>query len=368
MRWFRSLMCRLIQMAAHNRFLLFMLRELNQPPSYEPMGEFVDSDQVRHALLKGYRDRMAPNWKKMFQPLPDPPVVTEDEVAAARDAAGKMEVFINKRGVSFKGATVLEIGCYGGGHAYALAELGAARVDGIDIPEYRIRETPGKAMTAENLSIQSSWMTRLRETWADRFSQRCGQEVVDRVSFADMDAAQLDRADNYDIVVSWQTLEHLIDLPRALQNMAAALHPGGVMVHEYNPFFGEDGGHSLCTLDFPWGHVRLSAKDFERYIRTYRVDELDVAMNFFSGNLNRVTLEVFRRYSLEAGLEILEMIPWVERGRFDAVDETLLAQGRRHTPGLTVLDLSSSSVLAILKRPSPLESTGEDAKLETFTE
>ena len=58
-----------------------------------------------------------------------------------------------------------------------------------------------------------------------------------------------------------------------------------------NPFFSFNGGHSLCTLDFMWGHVRLSETEFERYLIQFRPKENKVAMKFYRNNLNRMTLK-----------------------------------------------------------------------------
>ena len=44
----------------------------------------------------------------------------------------------------------------------------------------------------------------------------------------------------------------------------------GIVFNKYNPFFCQGGGHSLCSLDFPWGHVRLTPIEFDRYMEEYR--------------------------------------------------------------------------------------------------
>ena len=70
--------------------------------------------------------------------------------------------------------------------------------------------------------------------------------------------------------------------------MFRILKPGGYSFHEYNPFFSFNGGHSLCTLDFMWGHVRLSSIDFPKYLKQFRPFEYDLAMRFYKENLNRM--------------------------------------------------------------------------------
>ena len=60
-----------------------------------------------------------------------------------------MENFIQIYGYSIKSMNILELGCHGGAHAYAMIELGAKHVDGIDIPQYGIRQCRGKKENKE---------------------------------------------------------------------------------------------------------------------------------------------------------------------------------------------------------------------------
>ena len=52
----------------------------------------------------------------------------------------------------------------------------------------------------------------------------------------------------------------------------------------------------MCTLDFMWGHVRLSDIDFERYVKQFRPSEYYVAKRFYNNNLNRMTINKLKQY------------------------------------------------------------------------
>ena len=124
--------------------------------------------------------------------------------------------------------------------------------------------------------------------------------------------------------------------------MARLLRPGGIVYHDYNPFFSSKGGHSLCTLAFPWGHARLDAQDFERYLRELRPTELDQALRFYRESLNRMTLADLRAAVAAAGLEPLALVPWFERGLVASL-----------YPTAVVDDLLATFVAVVARRPDP---------------
>ncbi|MBU1158550.1 MAG: class I SAM-dependent methyltransferase [Candidatus Thermoplasmatota archaeon] len=185
------------------------------------------------------------------------------------------------------GKDVLEVGCHDGRNSYAVATLGAKHVDAIDIPVYGVLQGMGGEPDTQSLDKQTRRLSDLRTACAKSFRDGA---VADRVDFFDLDVGDLDRENAYDLIVSWETLEHITDPRKAMANMFRALRPGGMSFHDYNSFYSLEGGHSLCTLDFPYGHARLSAGDFERYVREYRPQGLDVSMNFYNHCLNRMTI------------------------------------------------------------------------------
>jgi hypothetical protein len=133
--------------------------------------------------------------------------------------------------------------------------------------------------------------------------------------------------------------------------MARLLRPGGILYHDYNPFFSSIGGHSLCTLDFPWGHVRLDAGDFERYLREIRPTEVDQGLRFYTESLNRMTLAEMRAGIVSAGLELLAVVPWYERALVQGVTPDVLAEVQRTYPEATTEDLLATFVAVVARRP-----------------
>jgi ubiquinone/menaquinone biosynthesis C-methylase UbiE len=145
-------------------------------------------------------------------------------------------------------------------------------------------------------------------------------------------------------------MEHVTDPAAAFAEIYRMLRPGGVVFHEYNPFFSIDGGHSLCTLDFLWGHARLSDEDFLRYLDENRPGEKALALSFYRNNLNRMTLSGLDQYITEAGFSMLSVLPWPRRKYLHLLDRSTLAQCVRVYPAATVTDLISPVVWVLLQK------------------
>jgi ubiquinone/menaquinone biosynthesis C-methylase UbiE len=254
----------------------------------------------------------------------------------------RTDEFLRLHGTGIAGRDVLEIGCHAGAHAFALQALGAGRVCATDVREYGARQTQSRT-AAE----QAAWLETLRSSAVKHFER----VEPSRVEFSFVDASAMAFRDAFDLVVSWETLEHLTNPQRALECMFRALRPGGHCFHEYNPFFCFSGGHSLATLDFPYAHVLLSSADFERYVRTYRPDELEAATAFFDHSLNRMTLADLASACERAGFETSALVPWVGRDRLRWLSSDSLAWAQQRYPGLTVLDLMADTVWVLLRKP-----------------
>jgi len=314
-----------------------------------PLDVFVDSAGNRCQRLKGYRDLIVPRWPMMFQQETVEP--TAGTAAHARACVTTVEGLLAAQGFSLADAEVLEVGCHDGACAFAMVEKGARHVDAIDIPSFGVRQMPGEEENLQTLAEQSKWLRNLREATSLFFERRGRSSPSGRVGFFDLDVLNLDKRETYDIVISWETLEHIIDPETAALNIYAALRPGGISLHEYNPFFAIDGGHSLCTLDFPYGHARLSDADFERYIRTYRPDELDVALSFFRTSLNRMTIADLERYVVSAGFELLAMRTWEKDADFWRAGAAILSQCRALHATVDIRDFVSRKIWVLSRRP-----------------
>jgi SAM-dependent methyltransferase len=274
------------------------------------------------------------------------PSIDRNKIEGQKNVILNAEGFLKKHGFSLVGKRVLDVGCHAGIHSYLLAALGAAAVHGIDIPEYGIRQAVDMHVSADSMAFQSNLLGELRHCVSRYFSQ----EVVSRVSFDDISIEELDLRDEFDAVVSWQTLEHIENPGRAFERMFRALKSGGFCFHEYNPFFCHTGGHSLCTLDFLYGHCRLSATDFKRYIKQFRPEEEKAAIEFYEHSLNRMSIADLKSYIQLAGLKTVSFLPWISREGLIRFDGKVLRQIQANYPNVCDADLLATCVWVLIHR------------------
>lgn len=385
---------RLVARRAPRRLVGWML---DRSPALEPFGVFERTEAAPVELLDGYRDRVKNRWRRAWWPaatllaleaelpgdlaavadgirsgrtLPVPPEtiaaglarlyderpelfappsredvrygmpvleparVAELPLAHYRLAADELAAIASSQGIDLRRSRVLDVGCASGNLSYALAAV-AGEVVGIDLDVERY-VTPEQRARARGILMPE----------ADRH----------RVAIEGGDVTALVYPDeSFDVVVSSVVLEHVRDLTAAFVEIRRVLKPGGITLHDVEPWFAPRGGHSLCTLDFPWGHVRLGPEDFERYVRRWRPFEARDAVDYHRHGFQepRLTLDESRAAAVGAGLDVVE---WREKplslrdvhNRLATSD--LVADCRRLHPRVTRRDLLTRGYRALLRR------------------
>lgn len=323
-----------------------------QPPAPSgPSGTFVDRHGVPHRLDPGLRDRLKPGWQAMLDPVevarPPSDKVLADRAPKAATLVGEADALIASTTGVRLGGRILEIGCYDGAIAFQLALRDGTDVVASDLARYYLVQRPGEQVEPD-LTAQQAVLAELRE----RARTIAGVDPG-RVRFVEDDIADSRlEAGSFDAIVSFEVLEHVGRPAEAFSSMARLLKPGGIAYHDYNPFFSAKGGHSLCTLDFPWGHARLDEADFERYVEKLRPAEVDQALRFFRESLNRMTLSDLRTAVSSAGLDLVAVIPWSERALVPDLGPDVVAEVRTNYPTATVDDLLGTLVGVVVRRPA----------------
>lgn len=324
-------------------------RQIN---SDKVFGSFKDSHGNRMELLSGLRDRIKPGWRSMVNPVDTAIVVPsktfmKQTIENQKRALTRIENFLQTFSLSFVGKEILEIGAYSGSSAYAFSEFGAKGVVATDMAAYYINQTPGGIVSKEAIASKNIELKRIR----DAYSKMVDQKVAPKVRFIEDDICESSvKSESVDVIVSWEVLEHITDPDKAFKEMARILKPGGFAFHEYNPFFSVDGGHSLCTLDFPWGHARLDNKDFERYYDELRTDEKDVSHSFYRNNLNRMTLKNLNDSMEKNGLRPLSLIPWYSEQDQASLTNEMLNQCKNIHPTAELVDLVAPIVWVLCEK------------------
>jgi len=328
------------------------------PASVTPdLGLFIDSRGNRITLSKGMRDWLKPDWRSMFGPETagecGVPLVPEAAAHTSRRSVEEALRFLCTAGFGLEGKKVVEIGCHDGTRSFALAGLGAGEVTATDIPEYYLNQKEHTTLSHDEIEAGRK-LQILRFTAGVEVCERVfgWPDLKERVTFRVDDICASDLpGEEYDLVVSWEVLEHVERPDDLFRSIARILKPGGVSFHEYNPFFSMNGGHSLCTLDFLWGHARLSADDFSRYLQEFRPREEEVAMRFFTRNLNRMSHDDLHSSIQEAGLELMTFLPWYDPFDERHLDRDVLESVLALYPSVTPEDLLARNVWVLLRKP-----------------
>ena len=158
------------------------------------------------------------------------------------------------------------------------------------------------------------------------------------------------KSNSFDLVFSWNVLEHIQQPELAISEIHRILKPNGIVYNKYNPFFCQGGGHSLATLDFPWGHVRLDESNIKKYLREVRPQEYDIAYPFYKNSLNRMTINELKTYHINAGFELLALVPIPKQSNIYDVTEEILEQSKINYPKVEFIDLVSNGVICVARK------------------
>lgn len=313
-------------------------------------GVFVDDNGVAHPLDPTLRDKLKPGWRTMFDPVAVAASPTDDALRAGANKADKVVGEASRLVATIAGmplaGRILEIGCYDGSAAFQLARGEGSHVVASDLARYYVVQRRGEPSDAD-VEAQQVALAELRERARAIAGVPPGRVVFveDDITTSALEPASLDA------IVSFEVLEHVHRPAAAFASMARLLKPGGIGYHDYNPFFSLIGGHSLCTLDFAWGHARLGPADFERYLLEIRATEAGQALRFYRESLNRMTLADLRTVVAAAGLELLALISWSDRTLLPRLTHDVLTEVRRTYPTAGVEDLLATYAAVIVRRP-----------------
>ncbi|MFT4523498.1 MAG: SAM-dependent methyltransferase [Bacteroidia bacterium] len=343
-----SLLSYAIGIAKRSRYIQNVFESPFDLSKYPKKGTFVDSHGDSHNLLEGLRSKIRPGWQRMLvqQKTEVTPEYLERQKTYGELALKKILPIIEALGKSVVGSKVLEVGCHSGGTSFAIAEYGAAEVVGTEFSGYKVKAVDSAEGKYDNRLIEvNEDLLQIRTKLASLF------KLKNKVKFVDDDICNSTLPPkSFDIICSWEVLEHVHDAEGAFSSMSRLLNDGGLAIHEYNPFFSLNGGHSLCTLDTLWGHTRLSTSDFEKYLDQLRPQEKNKALAFFKAGLNRMTLYDLRTHLEKAKLEIVSIVPFTKEQHLNMINDKILSQTQRNYPNATLLDLCAPRVYVVARK------------------
>ena len=173
----------------------------------------------------------------------------------------------NRLGVSvdLAGKRVLDIGCGHGALAIQAAQRGAIKVLGIDLDQERINFA--------NANVRDNPV-----------------QGVD-VSFSTTDLTEIE-AGSFDVCLSKDTFEHVIDMPSLMSQINRILADGGILITGFSPlYYSTWGDHGRARLGrVPWLHAILPEWAIKAWLRSRYGQVIDSIADL---GLNRMTAPEF---------------------------------------------------------------------------
>ncbi len=182
----------------------------------------------------------------------------------------------------FTGQRVLDVGCGHGSMAIYLARAGAAQVVGLDL----------------NCQLIEFASANLIQHHPD---------VAHRVTFLCQDLKDYPEDQVFDIIVSKDTFEHILDLPGMLAEMKKRLKPGGRIYAGFGPLYNSPlGDHGYSQSRIPWRHLMLGEEALVARVRArWRRDDLRSLADL---GLNGLALADYERIFAQSGLKIVALM------------------------------------------------------------
>lgn len=263
---------------------------MNQPESSTPI-----SDMLSYAILK--RLSHARNKLRAGQ--------IQEELAVDRfnPARSQKTLAILQRYISFADRTILEIGCGTGGLCIAMAKAHARHVTGID-------EDAGRIAAARRKAVEEC--------------------VTGRADFLATDFVTGYKVDTpVDIVISENSLEHILQPMECLCKAAQCLATGGVLLAKFGPLWlSPFGAHMSGFTRVPWVHM-LFPENIVLRVRSemFRPDNNVNRYEHIDGHLNRMTVAQFKHHAIHAGFRIrtLRVNPSLDAAPFGCVNQLVNA-------------------------------------------
>lgn len=181
--------------------------------------------------------------------------------------------------INYEGLKVLDMGCGHGAISIDLALKGAKKIVGVDLNDDCID------FAKENLKTN--------------FPQ-----FADRITFVCTDFRTLEEND-FDIIISKASFEHILDLDTLLVGMKEKLKIGGKIVTGFGPLYNSPwGDHNRLRHKLPWTHVMFPAEHFIEKLNKTREKKVETIYDL---GLNRYSLKDYiRMFNTTEGLKVID--------------------------------------------------------------
>jgi 2-polyprenyl-3-methyl-5-hydroxy-6-metoxy-1,4-benzoquinol methylase len=176
------------------------------------------------------------------------------------------------------GKRVLDVGCGHGSLCVEAAQAGAALVIGVDLD-------------AERIDFASRHLAAERPELTSRVEFRCCalQDILEH---------------DFDVILSKDAMEHIINLDAVIAAMSERLTPGGRLYVGFGPLYnGPYGDHRRTRLLLPWAHTLVPEHLIVKYLHLLGRTEINSIHDL---GLNALALRDYQRLVAASGLNIIQ--------------------------------------------------------------
>jgi SAM-dependent methyltransferase len=213
-----------------------------------------------------------------------------------------------------KQLTVLEAGCGDGMTSYALTTYG-------NVKEICLNDT-------------QDWRDERAKSFAFIPGDMCEGVAVSSSTF--------------DLVITYNTFEHVRDPGSALRELLRVCKPGGVVYIDFNPLYCSPLGLHAFSFRMPYAQFLFSPSLIQTKVRELGVDDLGRSSDSLQPT-NQWRISQFRELWKDSGCDIVHMVEVPEQRHLATVLEFPAAfQGRN----LTVDDLEIAGIAVMMRKPS----------------
>ncbi|MDC3141166.1 hypothetical protein OBA40_07425 [Alphaproteobacteria bacterium] len=101
-----------------------------------------------------------------------------------------------------------------------------------------------------------------------------------------------------------KAIDHIPNWELLFQNINKVASLDAILVIKHNSFFSYLGAHRYSSTFIPWGHVCMSEKEYEQYVKLFHKDRVEKMLDFYYNGLS------YPRYSISQLNKILLNLGW----------------------------------------------------------
>lgn len=313
----------------------------------EIKGHFKDDKGRDHVALKNYRNRVWRQSRANTNPLALNKKALRNTVKRYAPIGLKQKKmlvdYLQTQNIILTDKNILEIGCYSGAFASAIANE-CNHLTAIDSTQLIAGSNDKKLIEQTQI-----YLNHIRGEMWNYFNQSPPAKSVprSRLAYHDCKLQDFSCEKEWDIIVSFDVLEHVLDIDSFLKKCKKVLKKKGILITFYHPFFCETGAHFDRT-SIPWGHCALKTEELDRYYEEFESIEAKIAKKSLRVACNRLTRRGFHDLAIRHKFDIIEDCP-IKLRSMEGIPEGYVSMAQEIYPDISMYDFLAEYCLVVLK-------------------